>query len=613
MNKHQLGMNEAITQSINQCLIHLLSFFIRCWVNDYPRGCIGDECVSVTIGWYYFGMPFLMSLISIVTSNVVILVYVWKQTRPIVARQQQESKRGSTVPIDSDEMPVDDISEHEQDDGYFRVVRPAYHEPDSAILNSPPGRSSRILRNTSMTSRGVSESTFSDHHQGAGGVGSGSSRLLSVSSLRQSFQRRRENNTTNSSNHDDDDINSAEKDQVRRLWLVTIQALLFVASYLFTAGWLGLLRIIESMADTPQDELEMASKIYPLMVSNAFMAPLQGLFNMMVFLRPKYKKWRHEYPNESKRWAIRRAIFGKSVRPTQKKKEKKTQQQQQKPPETTHDGVVVQHEQQKDELPRDSSNSYAEENLNDYDDDHHHQEHHASHPATTRLPKSMVSSLTVSMDDVIPEDEEDEGWDGSKKIITELLSPNNQGHNKERMSHSLHSSASSFLNSSTSSVLEVISELSESVFEPMQICRDDAEDYDSKATPNLSQRTPPFMLSPEASESRWCSSSRSSRSPRIVSMAGAVELPQRYASEDTTNDTEILHDDNNRDDDDVVAPVGHSSSRPNLHHPASHLSLSSRSAHSFEDENATANADTPVRAPLRRLSPPPEAPELPTL
>ena len=47
------------------------------------------------------------------------------------------------------------------------------------------------------------------------------------------------------------------------------QALLFVASYVFTAGWLGLLRIIESMAETPEDELRMVVRIYPLMIFNA--------------------------------------------------------------------------------------------------------------------------------------------------------------------------------------------------------------------------------------------------------------------------------------------------------------------------------------------------------
>jgi hypothetical protein len=481
----------------------------------------------VTIGWYYFGLPFLLSLLSIVTSNVIILIYVRRQTRPLSKKKQDMTALAhSTGQIESEEAVGDD-------------------EPSSAILNSPAGRISTTLDIKSSRTLDIPTTPATRHSKTSKAEEEGSA-LTSCFRLSpgQSWRMRRRNTNAQKS--------SVEKDQVRRLWLVSIQALLFVVSYLFTAGWLGLLRIIESMAETPEEELEMESKIYPLMILNAFFAPLQGLFNMMVFLRPKYLKWRHEYPEESRLWVTQRSIFGKGVKPTKRRKAASPSQNhltEKMPAASNHDkDDHIESNEAKNETGR--------------------------HPATTRLPHSMVSTLTVSLgafDHVTLDDTDDERWHGCNNS-PDFLSP-----------MQVQPRRTCYLSSSTSSGLQVISELSESVFEPVAKQEDDV---DSKIMPINSQRIPPhIMLRPEASESRWSPFSRSPRLElRMLSMTGGMSTPHRLASEDATSVVDI---------------------------PNESIVLSSASSRSsgvvlaFEDDYSSSNADTPIRVPMRRLSPPP--------
>jgi hypothetical protein len=506
----------------------------------------------VTISWYYFGLPFLLSLLSIVTSNVIILIYVRRQTRPLRKKQQDITALAqSTDQIESEEAIGDDATA-------IVASMPAYHEPDSAILNSLAGRSSRTLDIKSSRKLGIPTSPATRHCKTSKTKEEGSARTSSFRlSTGQSWRMRRRNTKPQKS--------SVERDQVRRLWLVSSQALLFVASYLLTAGWLGLLRIIESMAETLEEELEMVSKIYPLMILNAFFSPLQGLFNMMVFLRPKYLKWRHEYPEESRFWVTKRAIFGKGVKPTKRRKTASPSQNhlsETMPAASNHDQdnhIEINEEK--------NVTSCKEKNIEDKET--------GSDPATTRLPYSMVSSLTVSLgafDHVTLDDKDDERWHGCHNS-PEFLSPMQV---QPRMTCSLNSSAISGL--------QVISELSESIFEP--VAKQQEDDVDSKITPINPQRIPPhIMLRPEASESRWSPFSRSPRLElRMLSMTGEMSIPQRLASEDATSVVDI---------------------------PNESIVLSSASSRSsgvmlaFEDDYSSSNADTPIRVPMRRLSPPP--------
>ena len=97
-------------------------------------------------------------------------------------------------------------------------------------------------------------------------------------------------------------------EQDRRLQLVRNQAFLFVGSYLVCNIWTMILRVFESQAQTLIEELEQPSHHFPLLLLQAWFYPLQGVLNMLVYMRPKYLKFRKGFPEESRMFAIRRAL-----------------------------------------------------------------------------------------------------------------------------------------------------------------------------------------------------------------------------------------------------------------------------------------------------------------
>jgi hypothetical protein len=110
-------------------------------------------------------------------------------------------------------------------------------------------------------------------------------------------------------------LNRTQSNQDRRLRLVSSQAFLFVGCYFISNIWTYILRLYESQTTVYVEEMELPYHNYAMLVLQASLLPLQGLFNMMVYVRPKYLKNRVQFSKETKLWALRRAISGASVEP----------------------------------------------------------------------------------------------------------------------------------------------------------------------------------------------------------------------------------------------------------------------------------------------------------
>lgn len=296
------------------------------------------------------------------------------------------------------------------------------------------------------------------------------------------------------------DSSDVLQQQTKRLRLVLSQALLFVASYIFTAGWLGLLRIIESMAETPEDELRMVVKVYPLMVINALMAPLQGFFNMLVFIRPKYLKRRSEYPGEKRLWVFRRCVIGQQVKPTIRYVRKPPVE-----PETTNNNHTELDLMKSRK--RQCSHDDDRERFQDFLDEDRTRtrtpdnEKVVDNTPNFYVPRNMVSTLTDSglgEDDLV-----DHGDDGLIPEGRWLSSPkiSDKGAAAHR-NHLLNSLApispsrvhSSLLSPSSRSSLEVISEISASHGETSSsesaVSSDEDDDHDTAMMMDLEADLP---------------------------------------------------------------------------------------------------------------------------
>ena len=84
----------------------------------------------------------------------------------------------------------------------------------------------------------------------------------------------------------------------------------YVVAFWITGIYNALVRIVEAY--------EMAKTevhVYALLVVQAILAPSSGIFNMLVYYRPRYLCCRHNFLNETRFWALNHAIYGADVRP----------------------------------------------------------------------------------------------------------------------------------------------------------------------------------------------------------------------------------------------------------------------------------------------------------
>ncbi|CAJ1942668.1 unnamed protein product [Cylindrotheca closterium] len=124
-----------------------------------------------------------------------------------------------------------------------------------------------------------------------------------------------------SSNRREDRENQKAESKRRRLKLLRIQSLYFVITFLLILSPTSLLRFLIAAGfgdNVPpyKEYMEIPYNNYWLMVLQAFVFPLQSCANMLIYLSPKYATIRRHYSQETRWWAIRRTIFGASIRPS---------------------------------------------------------------------------------------------------------------------------------------------------------------------------------------------------------------------------------------------------------------------------------------------------------
>jgi hypothetical protein len=105
--------------------------------------------------------------------------------------------------------------------------------------------------------------------------------------------------------------------QTRRVQTVAVQAALYVLAFILNYTWTTALRIIGANERYWTDEYE--SELFGLLVMQAIFLPCQGVFNVIVFSRPRYWRIRKKFPDQSRIWAFRMALFDGAEKMPQKK------------------------------------------------------------------------------------------------------------------------------------------------------------------------------------------------------------------------------------------------------------------------------------------------------
>jgi hypothetical protein len=103
-----------------------------------------------------------------------------------------------------------------------------------------------------------------------------------------------------------DDRSIMHRAQVRE---VASQGFLYVGTFMLSYAPVFAVRVMESLHYQPEDE----GSIFPLLVLNNLLLPLQGFFNMFVYTRPSFVRVRAAFPEHSSFWALRKACLDSDI------------------------------------------------------------------------------------------------------------------------------------------------------------------------------------------------------------------------------------------------------------------------------------------------------------
>jgi len=419
---------------------------LSCWVGHFPNNCgdeagqTGETCTFVLVMWLFYAIPSFITLASLTINGIVIFCFVINHmSEPIIKPLSKQNNDATKISrINGNFSKNELLDENDEEYGY-------------------------------------------DHDASGNDA--------------QSFD-----NDYNVSNTQDAQKVHARtvKQQNRRLTMLGSQAILYIVTFVTCNVGTVILLQLESKARTETEDKEMQIRFYPIFVMQAIFHPLQGCFNMLVFIRPKYLKYRYQYSNKKRMTVAKMAIFGSDSSSNDGVKTPTAH----RPPwkqQASKSHIVTRKENQKSP----EKKSFGQKSVELKDD----QIRSSRQP----LPRGMMSSLTLSLDEYeVPLEEGKEWVDFSKKVVKKKKA-----------------SAHRYFRSLRPSELEMISELSESIFEPIVADDEPLVILEVSVSPN------------QAPESRWGSNKQRLSSDLSPSLAMKVSLDLSHRSGQTEEEGDI--------------------------------------------------------------------------
>lgn len=99
--------------------------------------------------------------------------------------------------------------------------------------------------------------------------------------------------------------NLREEEQCLRVNEVATQGLMYVIFFYVAYTPAFIIRVLEGLGLDGEAEED----IYPVLLLNSILLPLQGIFNVFIYVRPNYVRVRHAFPEQSRFWAIRHGLL----------------------------------------------------------------------------------------------------------------------------------------------------------------------------------------------------------------------------------------------------------------------------------------------------------------
>ena len=305
---------------------------LGCAVNSGPG--VTDESVDEQrdlsgIGWVFQGIPRVVIGTLIIINNLVIWRFVKRQARPFLRQTHLHStSRISSSGASTSSSSMTGVAE-EESKKFNKFNRATRKSGIPTATVTPPSRfddeSMLIVTAESENDMDVQQQTDDEEMQTirrdnadqTNDKDNSHNNPKADMKVTEAFSGKmiQHGSTEAAVAASQQQISKIQKDQLRRLYLVRSQSVLFVASYFLSNIWNGLTIAMESRVETEDEEMEQARRYYFVLVLYSFFVPLQGFFNMFVFMRPKYKRYRHDFPNESRLWAFRTTLCGDGAVP----------------------------------------------------------------------------------------------------------------------------------------------------------------------------------------------------------------------------------------------------------------------------------------------------------
>ncbi|KAL3928419.1 MAG: hypothetical protein SGBAC_012661, partial [Bacillariaceae sp.] len=503
---------------------------------DVPPNCgtgegqSGAFCYSDIFSWLFYAIPTFVALICLTANSVVLFRFIWEHTRQNKTASKTASYRSKA---------------------------------SKEITASTQNITSQMLSESEEEKRDSSSVTSSYSIKGDDeydGDGNGE-----------------EDTLCGIDKYEDTEV---EK-QRRRMKLLGSQALLFVLSYVLCNVWTGFMLLKESGAQTQKEEHAMMVHYYDIAVLQSFFYPLQGFCNMMVYVRPKYLTYRYGMPDESRFSVARLAVFGDEADNNNNTNHNGAQRSPSRPsrkgsaPITTPSMVNANKDLSKSERINELSAEFTTGG------------DQQGPSSAIPLPRNMISSLTASLEDVESpargaEENKDPRWGKPAEEVRDTK-PRGRANGNARFQSSLRPSQ-----------LEVISELSESIFESVISAPDQVPSMVEPVSPG---RSP---------ESRWGTTQNRRPSNDLPPTLGfdisdrTMRISNRF--EGSSNSTAP-----NADRPALAPSRMRSELEPASDHTSSHISDHSSVTSVVSENSDNRSVDIPIRPPTRRLSPTPSA------
>jgi len=91
---------------------------------------------------------------------------------------------------------------------------------------------------------------------------------------------------------------------------VATQGMLYVAAWLLTIFPALLLSILDAAVDIDESD---QSRLFPLLVLNSLLLPLQGFSNVFIYVRPSYRRFRSKNPEKPAWFVLKQALFDPNI------------------------------------------------------------------------------------------------------------------------------------------------------------------------------------------------------------------------------------------------------------------------------------------------------------